>query len=305
MCRQYLPSPRALSSRGRESAVKAWKLDQPSRLLDLKNANIKSLVMNSKHTSNLNSIPVSHGVREHLLKMCSLTVLTIISFTPDLGVAQSATPAVAQSPTTADADTESSGVQKAAASTGPIVHNWHFKNDAGSANLTVNPDGEYLFSGDYRKKNPGHDLDIVLGLKSSSGGVVLFQFAGDASNGATWSKQGKSDILKDDFTAFAGPHDWYVQYQLPLSAEGRAKLYEEREKKKEKLEKEEKEAKERHDEKVAAEKKAALEKEKKQEREKAEAAAKERQEKSTSGSSGWSTVGTVLATIGGFFLSLF
>src|ERR1700675_1844003 len=57
---------------------------------------------------------------------------------------------------------ETSPVHHAPASHGPIVVNMHFaKLGNGSANLIVNPDGTYLFSGQWNTKKPKRDFDIV------------------------------------------------------------------------------------------------------------------------------------------------
>jgi hypothetical protein len=218
-------------------------------------------------------------------------------------LALSQTPAT--SPAATDADSEITGVKTAPASNGPVVVNWHFKRDTGLANLTVNQDGTWLYSGHYKQRKSGKDLDVVLALKSSTGGVVLFQYVGDASNGVDWSEQGQSDILKDDFKTFAGKHDYYGEYHLHETSEGRAKLFAERERKKEELKKEIEEAVKRHDEKVAAEKKAEKEKMEKKEREEAEQAAQQNSGGGSSSSSVWSTVGSVAAAVGGALLSIF
>jgi len=114
---------------------------------------------------------------------------------------------------------EVTGIQHATHTTGPLVVNWHFKKAPGSANLVVNSDGTYLFSGNYNRKAP-EVFDILLGLKSSLGRIYLFNYAGDASNGVQWSKHGKSAILKDDFNTF-DKHDWIGSYRFHLTAEGR------------------------------------------------------------------------------------
>jgi hypothetical protein len=119
------------------------------------------------------------------------------------------------------------------------------------------PDGKWLFSVQETDKMQGKDLEIALALQSRDGGVYMFHLAADASNGVEKSKEGRSDILKDAFNTFSA-HNYAVELSFPETKEGKAKLYEEQEKKKEKLRKEEKEAKERHDEKLAAEKKADL-----------------------------------------------
>jgi hypothetical protein len=197
-----------------------------------------------------------------------------------------------------DSDEEGSGLQHEEASgKGPIVVKWQFTKDAGSANLVVNPDGSSLFSGALRGRKPGKDFDITLALKSDLG-VILFRHAADASNGVQWSKQGQSEVLKDNFNAFAAKHDWAGHYDFTESAAGRAKLYAEQEQEKATLRREEEAAKARHDEQLAAQKRAAREKEEQLQREQALKAAQQSQQKSGGGGSAVSTIGKVLSTIG-------
>jgi hypothetical protein len=114
------------------------------------------------------------------------------------------------------------GVLRAPASNGPIVVNWKFKHDLGLANLIVNPDGTYLFSGHYNHQVQNKALNIILALKSDLGGEIVFRYTGDVSNGPVqWSKEGKDAILKDNFKTFAGPHDWQGTYTFPLDAEAK------------------------------------------------------------------------------------
>ena len=227
--------------------------------------------------------------------------LGVCVFLANLAVAQTNSTTPTPAPAATDAESETTGVKQAAPSSGPIVVSWHFKKAAGLVNLTVNPDGTYLFSGNNKDKKPGKDFDIALGLKSKAGGVILFHFAGDAADGVQWSKQGKSDILKENFSTFAGKHDYDVEYHFALTSEGRAKLYEEREKKKEELQKEIEEAVKRHDEKIAAEKKERLKKEEQHEMEEVQQAS---QQQSSGGSSAWSTVSNLLSQISGPLMSL-
>jgi hypothetical protein len=77
----------------------------PDQLLEIEKRKFKELEMNSKHTCKMNSILGSHGSIDNFLPLCSIPSFTIIYFKPNLGVG----------------------------STGPIMDNWHFKNDAGSA----------------------------------------------------------------------------------------------------------------------------------------------------------------------------
>ena len=219
----------------------------------------------------------------------SLSLLAVALFVANSAIAQdpSATPK------------EDSGVHQKAPSSGPIVVKWKLKSLKGSANLMVNEDGTYLFSGDVKDKEPDKDFDITLGLKSSDGGVILFHYVGNASDGVQWSKQGQSDILKTDFQTFSGKIDWAGEWRLHESKEGLIKAYEAREKKLEKLRKEEAEARKKHDEKVAEEKKKEREK-----IEQEEIAAAQRRSGGGGGSSigsdiesAVSTVGSVISTI--------
>lgn len=120
---------------------------------------------------------------------------------------------------------ETSGVRHASASNGPIVVNWKFRNKTGFANLTVNADGTYLYSGNYKRTVPTKDIDVVIALKSNLGGLILFNYVGNVSNGGVqWNKEGKSDILRDNFKTFVGKHDWSGSYRFLLDAEARKQL---------------------------------------------------------------------------------
>jgi hypothetical protein len=164
---------------------------------------------------------------------------------------------MAQVPATGTPEpTESKAVEQTTAPvTQPIVHNWQLKKLDGKINLVVNPDGTWIFSGNFKNKKPGDDFDVSFALKSSTGAVYLFHYEGDASSGVDFSKQGVSSILKDDFSTFAH-HAWSGVYTFHLSAEGRKARYEADEKKKAEIRRAEEEARKRHDEKMVAEKKA-------------------------------------------------
>lgn len=136
--------------------------------------------------------------------------------------------------TVAAAVEEDTGDRHAGPSNGPIIVNWEFKDQGGSVNLIVNPDGSFLFSGHYDTKKPGKDIEVVLGLKSKLGAVYLFHHMGNVSKGRDqWSKQGQSAFLKEDFKTFAGEHDWRGSYRFTLTAE--AKKEEKNKKEKEQL----------------------------------------------------------------------
>jgi len=207
--------------------------------------------------------------------------------------------ALAQTPpaTAAEPAGEVSPVQHAPASTGPIVLNWKLKKLDGTMNLTINKDGSWVFSGHVKDKKPDKDMDMSVALKSKTGAVILFTNIGNMADGVEWSKQGQSDILRDDFATFADKHEWTWAYHLPLNSEGKAKRFEEQEKKKAEIKKEEEEAKKKHDEKVAAEKKKELEKQEQEEQAAAEQAAAAQQAQQSSGGGG-SSIGSVLSTIG-------
>jgi hypothetical protein len=174
--------------------------------------------------------------------------------------AAQATPA-AQAVTPPDADDDISPVTAtpAAATPAPLVVNWGFKHGtAGNMNLTVNPDGTWLFSGQYTGHKKNKDFDITLALKASTGAIMLFRFAGDSANGTQWSKQGKSSFLSDDFSLFAGNVHWHAAYHFSESAAGRRAAYEARERKREEAWKKYEDAKARKDAKLEAENKALL-----------------------------------------------
>ena len=112
-------------------------------------------------------------------------------------------------------------IHHAVHSTGPIVVNWRFKKP-GFANLVVNPDGTYLFSGIYKQKPSGYVFTINVTLKSSLGGFVVFHYHGGASPRVQWqwSEQGKSAFLKDQFKTF-NKYDWGGSYHLYQTAAAR------------------------------------------------------------------------------------
>jgi hypothetical protein len=195
--------------------------------------------------------------------------------------------AAAQAPAL-DLNTEATLLQHSPPTTGPIVVNWAFKKGAGATNLTVNPDGSYVFSGQYSGKKPNKDFDIALALKASTGAILLFHYVGDAANGAQWSNQGQSGILKDDFALFAGKIDWTAEYHFSESSAGKRAEYEAKRRKVEDLRKAEEEARKKKDAKLLAEKKAERRRE-----EQAELAQEQQIEQQHSGGGGSSVVSTI------------
>jgi hypothetical protein len=102
----------------------------------------------------------------------------------------------------------------------PIMVNWNFKNKVGSAHLVVNPDGTYLFSGSYGRKEPYRDLDVALLVVSNSKPPREFvvEYKHDVNTvpagGLRWSNHGTSEALKRDFKSFESGHDWAGSYRL-------------------------------------------------------------------------------------------
>jgi len=194
-------------------------------------------------------------------------------------------------------------VKTVPATSGPITVQWNMRKVNGSASLTINPDGSYLFSGQVQDRKPNRDYDISIALKSKVG-ILLFHYVGNDANGVQWSEQGQSDVLKEDFAAFAAGHRVAWSYDFPLSSEGRERLYKERKAKREALRREEKEARERHDEKVAAKKREELRQEEQREAQEEIDAARSHGGGGGGGVvsdivSAASTVGTVVNAVGG------
>ena len=222
-----------------------------------------------------------------VFKQCSaLALFAVLVFAVSAATAQTSPAATAAAPA------EASPVVSHPATTGPISHNFTLKKVDGTLNILVDPDGTWNFSGS-TKAFPGKDFDVSLALKNSTGAVVLFQYIGDASHGIQFSKQGKNDILKENFASFASSHKSAWEYRLYESAAGKRALYEAREKKKEELRKAEEEARKKHDEQLAAEKKAELKAE-----EQAEMKWENQQKQQSGGGGGGTSVGSVLGTIG-------
>jgi hypothetical protein len=231
-------------------------------------------------------------------RFSALALFAILAFAVSSATAQNSTtaPPNFHSPAAALTPAEASPVVSHPATTGPINHNYTLKKVDGTLNILVDPDGTWNFSGN-TKSFPGKDYDVTLALKNSTGAVVLFHYVGDASHGIQFSKQGKNEILKENFASFASSHKSAWEYRLHENAAGKRAAYEAREKKREELKKAEEEAKKRHDEKVAAEKKAELKAEEQAEL-KWEEQHQAQQQQQSSGGGGGSSVGSVLSTIG-------
>jgi hypothetical protein len=247
-----------------------------------------------------------------LKSLRALAALTLAALATTLVVAQAPKSAPAgTTPAAASAPAEGAPATAATASpTKPLVADWKLKKLNGNVNVTVNPDGTYLFSGSFSDKKKDLDFDITFALKSRTGGVYLFHYEGDASNGIQFSRTGESPILKDDFASF-DHYKWAAHYCFHLTAAGRRERYEAEQRKLEKIRKEEAEARKRKDEKLVAEKKAEEKAEAKAEMEWEENFARTHQPapsgggKSSGGggvmsdiSSAVNTVGSVLGSVG-------
>jgi hypothetical protein len=88
----------------------------------------------------------------------------------------------------------------------PISYAWQFKQLNGTLTLTVNPDGSYRFGGNFADRFPGEDWDVTVGIKNTAGAIYMFHYEGPASNGIHFTKEGRSDLLKQDFASFASDH---------------------------------------------------------------------------------------------------
>jgi hypothetical protein len=176
----------------------------------------------------------------------ALPVNFAVAHAPVISIAQSD-----QDQPTVELPDKGSGLKDVVNQTGPIVIDWKFKvghrkykdidgtlyetqEAKGEVNLTVNDDGSWNFSGTFPAKHL-HDVDIVVGLKSSEGTLILFRHSGGIENGMTFNKQGTSQTIKDNFEAFRKHYTWYATWRTPLSSEGVAKRYEERKRHKEQL----------------------------------------------------------------------
>jgi len=218
-------------------------------------------------------------------RYCALALIAFLAIAVSSAMAQVSTnPPIA---TVAATPAEASPVVSHPATSGPISHNYTLKNVDGKLNILVDRDGTWNFSGS-AKAFPYKDFDVTLALKNTDGAVVLFQYVGDATHGIEFSKQGKNDILKENFASFAKSHKSAWEYRLYENAAGKRRLYEERLKKMEELKKEEEEARKLQNEALAEEKKAAL---------KAEEQAELKQSGGSSASSVLNTIGSVASAV--------
>lgn len=138
-------------------------------------------------------------------------------------------------------DSDSGRRHASSAGEGPVVDNWKMSRrfsttpgevvirDFGSANLTLNSDGSWNFSGQMNKNQVGTGCRfyIVMAAKSSEGTSVAFRVSDilDQSNpqSYSWQKQGNNRTIKDNFAAFKKSHDWAGHWTcvgLPQAGDG-------------------------------------------------------------------------------------
>jgi len=191
--------------------------------------------------------------------------------------------------------------------TSPLVINWTFLGGAGRANVTVNADGTWLYSGRYNGSKPNKDIDAAMSLTASTGATVYFRHVTSAANGAQWSDEGKSPILQDDFAQFvgAGADSWAGTYRFVETAAGKRAEYEAWEKRRVEMERMREEAREKYEEALkrkdakAAALKAEFERRKQEEQAQAEAEAQAEAHRAPSGGSSiGSTIGTIAKVAG-------
>jgi hypothetical protein len=188
----------------------------------------------------------------------------------------------------------------------PLVINWNFFGGVGKANMTINPDGTWMFSGQYNGNKPNKDIDVAFSLTAKTGGTLFFRYVGSAANGAQWSKQGRSGILQDNFAQFvgAGPDNWAGTYRFTESAAGKKAEYEAWEKKRQEAEAKREEARKayedglkRKDAKIQ-QLKDELDRQKRDEQAQAQAEANSEKSSSGGGSSVGSTIGKIASVAG-------
>jgi len=85
----------------------------------------------------------------------------------------------------------------------------------GTANLSLQPDGSWNFSGAYTWSEPRSRMQFVLGLKDSQGSLFLFTAdSRSTAAGYVWSKHGQSRTIRDNWAAFSKGYDWYWKCRL-------------------------------------------------------------------------------------------
>jgi hypothetical protein len=101
------------------------------------------------------------------------------------------------------------------------------KKCKGDANLTINPDGTWNFTGSFPWSEQGSHMDFVMGVRDSRGTLIIFTASPlSTAEGYIWNKQGKNQTIKDNFSAFEGGYHWYwksnvgIIYDHPASGGG-------------------------------------------------------------------------------------
>lgn len=91
------------------------------------------------------------------------------------------------------------------------------KKCKGDANLTINPDGTWNFTGSFPWSEQGSHMDFVMGVRDSRGTLIIFTASAlGTAEGYTWNKQGKNQTIKDNFSAFEGGYHWYWKSHVGL-----------------------------------------------------------------------------------------
>lgn len=87
----------------------------------------------------------------------------------------------------------------------------------GDANLTINPDGSWNFTGSFPWSEQGSHMDFVMGVKDSKETLILFTASANSTvNGYVWNKQGNNRTIKDNFSAFEEGFHWYWKARVQL-----------------------------------------------------------------------------------------
>ena len=91
------------------------------------------------------------------------------------------------------------------------------KKCKGDANLTLNPDGTWNFTGSFPWSEQGSHLDLVMGVKDSKGTLIIFTTSTlSTREGYIWNKQGKNQTIKDNFSYFEDKYHWYWKADVQI-----------------------------------------------------------------------------------------
>jgi hypothetical protein len=116
---------------------------------------------------------------------------------------------------------ENTGLHRGIGKNGQIVINWVFKNGGGSANLTINQNGSYLWSGHYDNVKPNSGFDCILFVKSGDG-WEWYALGNISKHGVKWHIVGQDAQLASAFGILAHEHVWGGVYRFPSVAQEKA-----------------------------------------------------------------------------------